>query len=83
MSKVQHQARVHPRTVTELSTGAVRAPRRYRRTRSLTPRVEVRGVHPLAWGAALRLAGGDAARIQVVSYTECVVRNRGGRRVAA
>lgn len=37
-------------------------------------------VAPAVWRAALRLAGGDASRLVVVSDTAVIVANRGTRR---
>lgn len=71
-------ASVAPSTVTKVSKGLVAAPvaRRERavESRVRTSRVAVTRVNPAVMEVALRAAGGDASRIEVVSATEVIVR---------
>lgn len=75
--RLQQVAAVAPSTVTKVSKGAVAQPRAARaaEVRPRTSRVATSSkADPLAWATALDLAGGDARRLVVESYTQVLVR---------
>jgi hypothetical protein len=75
MSTTQEVARVHPSTLTRLSTGDLPLGRdKPRQAPTRQPHVHVIQVDPRVWRTALHLAGRDRSRIQVVSPTEVIVR---------
>lgn len=62
---MRDSARVHPATVTAVSTGAVASPRRPRRKVERPPLVEVTSlVDPDTLALAKHLAGGDVSRLR-------------------
>jgi hypothetical protein len=69
-------ATLHEATVQAVARGD--APSWRRRRGGLNPHpvsdVTVTRVHPLVWAEAMRRAGGDAKRIEVLSATSVIVR---------
>lgn len=77
MTSVRKSASVAPRTVTEVSMGKHSKKTRKAPTKKTrkSPVVKVQ-VDKRVWKEALRLAGGDALRLQVVSKNEVIVKNK-------
>lgn len=76
MTAVRHTTGLHEATVQQANDHAAahkasrpRVARQQRATRVVTKPV----AHPLAWAAAMRLAGGDHHRLRVVDYTTVMV----------
>lgn len=57
------------------ATATLPAPQRRRRERRATSEVVTLQVHPLVWAQALRTAGGDAGRIEVIDATNVTIHN--------
>ena len=76
MQSIDHDSRIHHKTVTELSKQEPRRKQRKAPTRKNGP-VVVKETHPEVWAECLRLAEGDTSRIQRLSYDDCVVHNPG------
>lgn len=79
-STVQHTARLHETAVQAVAAGRVQAYRRGRRKPSERHTGPTKGVtavvvDPRVWPVALRLAAGEAQRIEVRTPTDVVVHN--------
>lgn len=70
MKRVGRDASLHERTVMNLPSKS----KRKRTARESDPVITITQVHPGVWATALRLAGGDASRITVLSPTRVEVR---------
>lgn len=70
---LRHSVGIHETTVQRVARKErVRMPRK-RTPKPVDPPVEVTKVHPGIWKQAMKLAKGDAKRIQVVSKSRVVV----------
>lgn len=78
MTQISNDANVHQSTLYTIAQPDHKPmfrKKRKPRTVKTDPPVERKDIHPAAWQAALRLARGDARRIEIVSQTNLVVRN--------
>lgn len=75
VARIRQTVAIADSTVRKVARGEVKKPSRKRssRARKPEPEVTVTQMHPGIWREAMRLAGGKASRIQIVSKTHVVV----------